>query len=286
MIPSAFLRRVTLRNLNVLAVGVSLAAITATVFGGMYTTSFLDTILATGTPTLAIGALWAMLLRYPKTLGKTRLRAGWLLSVPLAALNGACAVAATFIFTGGKSPWIGFLVGGSLGIIVWGPALLLTLLFFGLPIHLGQKMAAKGLAGEDRGEFLVGFAALLVSAMALTVTLVLASGWAHTFVSFRHPQSEFDLALALLRVCACAGIALGGAAATLAVKRLTQRNAFVRAVESGSVAGYRVEATDEGKVLLRVHSQGQGSYRITDVQEELVALDEVGEAKTALKRRM
>ena len=41
--------------------------------------------------------------------------------------------------------------------------------------------------------------------------------------------------------------------------------------------GFRVDATPEGKALVRVSSFGQG-YRVADFSEEVFLLDESGEA--------
>ena len=55
----------------------------------------------------------------------------------------------------------------------------------------------------------------------------------------------------------------------------------MREVEKGAVAGYRVDAAPEGKVLVRVKSMGEG-YRVANFEEEIYTLDEAGEARRAM----
>ena len=80
MIPAPFRSLRALRALNVAAVGLALAAAVAAVFGvgpGPWAPVF------TGLPTLALGTLWALLLRWPRTIKNTSFRVGWAASVPL-----------------------------------------------------------------------------------------------------------------------------------------------------------------------------------------------------------
>jgi hypothetical protein len=263
MIPKAFQSRKSLRNLNIFAVGLSLAALTATLLGRIGSASDpLIQVVGTALPTLLLGALWASLLRISKTVGGTQLRIGWVLSIPLAALNAACAAALTTASEGIEKSLAMFLAGGTLGFVLWGPALLLTLLFFGLPIHWGQKMAKQGLAGEERGEFLVGFAAMLGGAMALTLILA----WGTEYGSAMHSiiwRASADRADLWMRSLCAAAITVGGLSAMIALSREQARRTFVAKVEAGAVPGYRVDATEEGKVLLRVSSQGEGSCRFS-----------------------
>src|SRR5207302_10798093 len=94
--------------------------------------------LVAGLPTFLCGALWAVALRWRKTT-KTGVRYGWLLSFPLAALNGAFGGGAFLAldsaafdksaesagaFVGGA------LLGGTFGVVVWLPALVVVLLVF------------------------------------------------------------------------------------------------------------------------------------------------------------
>jgi hypothetical protein len=147
--------------------------------------------------------------------------------------------------------------GGLIGAIIWIPALVLTLLFFGLPIAQAQRIAARGLAGADRGEIIVG----LVSAGLALVPLVGSA-----------PSVETVLALV--------AIACGLGATVLGLLRERARRAFVRRVEAGEVASFRVEPSAEGKVLVRVTTTGM-AYRVSDYVEEIARLGEGDEVVTA-----
>ncbi len=239
----------------------------------------LQAVVCIGAPTLVSGAMWAMLLRLPRTLSGTRVRVGWVLSIPLAALNAASAAALSTWpdAAPGKVFWW-FVAGGTLGIGLWGPALFFTLVFFGLPISWGQNMAKKGLAGEERGELVVGLAALIVSAVALALMVTHGPDSAFEARSAEWLENS-RLAKLTLGALSAAGMALGAAAAFVARARESARRAFVAGVSSGALPGYRVDATDEGKVLLRVYSPGGASYRVADFEEALFALDKHGEAR-------
>ncbi len=159
----------------------------------------------------------------------------------------------------------------------WFPALLATLLFFGLPIHRARKVAERGLAGEERGELLVGAACGLVSAAVVG------------FVVFmRHRDSaHFHYAGHQMAFLVASGLAaIGGAsglfAALLALARDSRRRAFVARVSAGSEVGYRIDATPEGKALVRVTSQGEG-YRVADFEERIADLDARGEITRAAR---
>lgn len=264
-----------LARLNVAAVGATLAACTAAVFG----TTMLASGWAVGVPTLYLGALWAAVLRHPATIGGSRLRWGWLASIPLAALNGGLCCAALFATdrTGLEVPEIlmGLVLGATLGIFIWGPALLATVACFGAPIAWAQHLATKGLAGKERGERIIGAACAILGAIALALT------WSTHSV----PDPELGLAppfapsgRIFAGVLAASGMLLGCATAVLATIRERRRAAFVSEVEAGAVPRFRVDPTPEGKVLVRVESHGAGAYRVADFEEEVCRLDAEGRA--------
>jgi hypothetical protein len=184
--------------------------------------------------------------------------------MPLAALNSALACGFALGNVGGGHSHNDFLglafLGASFGIICWLPALVLTLLLFGIPIGWAQRLAAKGLAGEERGEWIVGLASASISAGALAI-LALRPG-------------EIDWMPGYLGL---AGAIAGATATALAFLRELRRRRFVTAAAAGKIAGYRVDATDEGKVLVRIGAQGKG-YRVADFEEEVFELDADGAA--------
>jgi hypothetical protein len=283
-LPPAFQGRRILRNVNVASVGLSLAAATGSVLTALFSASGSMGWLPffVGLPTLLIGSVWAGLLRLPRNFGPFNVRLGWVLSIPLAMLNAGVACAflmlneGTGMALGGVLG--GFVLGVTFGALVWIPALLLTLVCFGLPIAWSQKLAERGLAGAERGEMIVGFSSAVVAALA---SLVLLSLPLHTVSYEGVAPSDLAGQVFLGTLCA-AGIASGVLANLLAVARQRRRQRFVSEVSQGKVQGYRVDESAEGKVLVRVTSMGEG-YRVTDFQEELFALDEQGEAKHELR---
>ncbi len=273
-----------LRNLNVLSVALALAAATAGVFAhGLGTMGLSHSIaLFVGLPTLILGAIWAAVLRVRATLGQSRIRWGWLLSIPLALLNGAFACGIMFMADsqGYRTPVEAFMLGAALGATVgaffWVPGLVATLICFGAPIAWSQKLAEKGLAGEERGEIFIGTASAFIALCAAPLAAVLKTAEVP-----KHPLLE-DIGFAFLWLTTIGGVATGVAAALLALARQKRRKDFVKEVEAGQVEGFRVDAVPEGKVLVRVTSMGQG-YRVANFEEALVALDEEGEAKKTLR---
>jgi hypothetical protein len=269
VIPASFQSRRVLEVLNVPAVGFALASVTAAILGDTGSSMAF----AAGVPTLLLGTLWAWLLRWRKTVARSTFRWGWVASVPLAALNGAlaCGLMMTFDHANPQPDnfFFGAIAGATIGAIIWIPALLLTLFCFGLPIAWSQHLAKKGLAGQERGEWIVGIACTVMSAIAFLI--------AHA----HPPQSHFpvlgELGHLMTYVFAALGALTGGSAAALALAREARRRRFVADAEAGKIAGYRVDPTNEGKVLIRVVSQGTG-YRVADFEEEVFELDAQGAA--------
>ena len=273
MVPASFQNLRALRVINIAAVGFALASVVAALLGPVLDsmTGHLSAVSAPCSfPTLVCGMLWAWLLRRPATIGSTRLRRGWAASVPLAMLNSGLT-AAICIDLGSAFDPIRFLLmiamGAAIGVVVWAPALAATLVCFGLPIARAQKLAKQGLAGEERGERIVGLTCAAISAVGLALTLTSAPSWSHGGAN-----------LWIGRTLAILGLLAGATSTILAGARASRRRAFVAAAEAGKVPGYRIEATDEGKVLVRIVAQGKG-YRVADFEEEVFDLDAEGEAK-------
>lgn len=281
-LPRAFQSLSTLHALNVASVGLALAAVTSAVFARLWGWSEQSGAMGVivGLPTLIFGTLWAELLRGRATVGQSRLRWGWVASLPLAILNGAAACGLLMIsdgLTDGRDPLTKFLLGAVLGstvgAIFWVPGLILTLAFFGIPIAWSQRLAEKGLAGEERGELVVGVTTTILATLALLTT----------WLNGRMP-TEGDVGVyvghALFWLYGLGGLATGASAAALALRREARRRRFVKEVEAGNVTGFRVDEAPEGKVLVRVTSMGEG-YRVANFEEAVFALDEEGEAKRA-----
>jgi hypothetical protein len=279
-LPSTFRSLSLLRALNVAAVGLSLAALTAGIGVSMMGTNpFGFSGLGVALPTLLVGVVWALVLRTRATVAGSQLRWGWLASVPLAMANGAlsCGVLMAWEEHGDLGVTIerflgGLFLGATFGAFVWVPALLATLFCFGIPIALSQKRAQQGLAGEERGERIIGVVCALLAIVGLF--LLIRSNAAT-------PVEALDrVGQVVQAACGILGLSAGAAGAVLAQRRENRRRRFVRDVEAGAVAGFRVDAAPEGKVLVRVTSVGTG-YRVANFEEELYALDEEGEARKA-----
>jgi hypothetical protein len=251
----AFRERRNAAALNILAVGASLAACT----GSAFRLFWADTATYAALSTVVIGTLWAAAIRMRS--GKRGIPVGWLLSPIFACVNAMLCMA--LLTTGKPAPdpagaaILIVLGGGLIGAIIWIPACVLTLLLFGLPVAHAQRIAARGLAGADRGEIIVG----IVSSVLALVPLVGSP-----------PSIETVLALV--------AIACGLGAATLASLRERARRAFVRRVAAGEVAHFRVEPSAEGKVLVRVTTTGM-AYRVSDFVEEIARLGEGDEVINA-----
>ncbi len=264
VIPKVFQSRTLLDTLSVLAVGASLAAATGAVFRTIMTGSREETLWITVPPTLIVGTLWARVLRWRKTLGASGVRAAWLLSVPLAALNASLAAGIMLANDHGSGNAIlsflmGMFLGATFGAVFWVPALVATLVVFGLPIARGQSLAEQGLAGQERGDGFVGGVCAVIASAAFASSLV------------GPHQPGMWLLWGVAALAWCVGLATMG----LAWWRDRARRAFVSDVEAGRVEGYRVEDVPEGRVLVRVVHQGEG-YRVADYAEEVAALDRDG----------
>jgi hypothetical protein len=250
--------------LNIAAVGLSLGAIVSEVFSLLFDrgpSPFIGP--ASGVSTLVVGSLWALLLRSRKTLWKWRVPIGWVAAVPLASFNAALALglmAASKVHphSGPIEIFTAAAVGATFGAIIWMPALVATLILFGLPLYRARDLARRGLAGEEGGEKLVGAVCAFVGALALFAALEAPHGPTAGV-------SSVTIALGVL------GSTTGAMAAILAWAREDRRRAFVARAEAGREAGYRVEPTPQGKVLMRISSQGEG-YRVADFEERVAEL--------------
>jgi hypothetical protein len=276
-LPDAFRAPRLLRWLNVAAVGSALASATGVVLGAIFDRGLeLGSVgLVSCATTLVFGVLWARIVRV--RFGK--FPAGWVAAVPLAASNAGVAFAlALAIEKAGSSGSslvevlsLGFVLGASVGIFAWGPALLVTLVLFGLPLYHAQRAADRGLGSEDRGERVVAIMSAVMSALALVGALA---------------SKAATPALAANVATGLAGLGAGIAAAVYATRRERRRRAFVEKVEAGAAEGYRIDTQLDGPALLvRVAAEQGGYYRAPRLAEPIVELDEQGEAKRSLERR-
>jgi hypothetical protein len=250
---------------------------------------------ATAVPTLIAGTAWAALLRTRRTLQTFPIRVGWVASLPLAILNGSVIgvlVRGTGSFQG-HGAWsfevavedcISAAAGGA---VVSALALILTLLCFGVPIAWSQKLANKGLVGAEQGEAAVGLVSTLVATAALWVITQLDVHGHGTRLGepFARLYGVGVAGYAFLWTLSGLGAVSGVLATVLSLGRQHRRKRFVTDVVAGKVAGYRIKESNEGKVLMRVASMGEG-YRKTDFEEELYALDKDDGATHALEGQL
>ncbi|RYE84822.1 MAG: hypothetical protein EOO75_17655, partial [Myxococcales bacterium] len=159
MLPATLRSSRALSCLSVVSVGLAMAAVTGAFFGAMFGggAGIGPVAAVTALPTLVVGTAWAALLRSRRTVGHSNLRLGWLLSLPLASLNGGLAAALMLILKDHANQWLeGVAIGMTLGAVFWFPAMLVALTLFGVPIAWSQRQARRGLLGAERGEILVG----------------------------------------------------------------------------------------------------------------------------------
>lgn len=283
-LPRAFQSLGALRLLNIGAVGLSLSCAVSGLLGSSMATTWVSyaSLGALGVPTLLCGLAWAALLRVKRPIGKTSIRWSFLGSIPLASLNGGIAyVLLHRVFASPYAPPLDasdvyrlFRTGATEGGVLF-PALLLTLVFFGLPIWRSHRLARNGLAGEEQGERNVGIASMFVAALGLVTASQIGFASTPLSVVLERVGCIFELAMGV------GGLALGFSAVLFSILRARRRRAFVDAAANGDVQGFRVSETPEGRVLVRITSMGQG-YRVADFEEPLATVDDAWESTARL----
>jgi hypothetical protein len=286
-LPSAFRASESLRWLDVVAVGFTLAACSSVLWelGGIG--------LEVPLSTLFYGLVWASLLRIVPRLGSL----AWLASLPLAAMNAGTACTLNELHSpADMSPDVllkCFFLGASFGVLIWLPSLIVTLLFFGIPLSSAQRAARRGITGSDRGSVIVGVASATYSALVLVVCAFRGEGpgggdgiWPFVrrvpLLELLHQQGY--IFWRFVGALAVAGLAAGASAAAIVLARGQARAAFLARVRSGDAAGYRIEPRTAAPprpraVLVRVTEAED--YRVTERVEPLFELDERGDPARA-----
>jgi hypothetical protein len=243
--------------LNIAAVGLSLGAIVSLPAALADSAAPLGIVVGLGLPTAFVGARWVRGLR-------SRPAGGWLGSIGYAWLNSTLigTVAPALSPPRDFAHWLegtlmGGFVGATIGALVWIPALLATLLVFGLPIAGARKLSRRGFSGTDLGEALVGGVSAVIGSLAL---VGLASG---------RPDLGSGIVTGALGLV---GAAAGGLACVLAFGRELARRQFVQRVEAGAIRGYRVADTPEGRRLMQMPTGGnayrEGDFLVAVLTEE------------------
>lgn len=265
-LPQSFRAPRWLQRLNILAVAAALAACTGVILAPMNgapdlgdfdepaatSVLFLGAGAASALSTFVFALVWARLLRIRDSW------IGWALCIPLAALTAATACTLC-------SPSVGnFVLGATLGAFIWVPALVMTLVFFGLPIYLARAAAEKGMSSEDRGEAVVG-----------AISAILATGalWFATQTS--------GLNGVVCGSLAAMGAVAGGSALTASLLRDRERRLFLAEVRAGRSAQFRILEVGAYPMVVRVSEQGH-AYRGSTVTEPVVLLDESGDVRSRL----
>lgn len=257
-IPTALRPLPALRSLTATAIGLSMAAPTTALFGeGFAHADPTGTTLAT----LLCGALWAWLVLPDPRQGRAPKLTSFAVAIPLAILNASLSAASLFAKDGVAGHHLGdlasSLVGGALagatfGVVYWVPGLVLTLLWFGLPLRAARAWARRGLDDAEAGLGLVAIAA----AFPALGTVLVAKGTA---------------AAALVGVV---GTALTATLLALLVARRVRRAGYLRAVARGRVPGVRLEHTRTATQLV-AHRELPEPYRANAAPDEvLLVLDE------------
>lgn len=259
---SAFRTRRMVERLSALAVATTLSSLTGAGFASFGPRSAPVALVAMAT-TFVVALVWLWTLRFSRTFGRRKWPLALVVSGPLAALNASLA-AGLLMQAGAPSLErfvLGMLLGPGFGAVIWIPAWLLTLTLFWRPLSRARELAAKGLAGRERGEGRVGAHSAILAALGLGYIALLLG------------RDAGSVGAALVGLV---GLVAGVAATMLARRREAARHAFVAAVEAGQVPQFRIEPTAEGKALVRLRSEGS-AYRVADHEEELARLDETHE---------
>ncbi len=261
MAPERLRERLWLQWLNNIGVALSLGSITAALLTPLFHKAHMPffwdlSIVKFSLPSTALFAVaWMVALRSPKTVGNGSFRAGWLLSPVFAMLNAALACALGFwldsspvadlAFAGVSSVarfFYGLIAGATVGMIFWIPALIVTLLCFGIPIAKAQRLAKQGLAGEELGEEIIGFTSAVIAAVAGLITLLLAA----TRPEFALSKGPWQTLLASALAIAAGGVA-GVIAAAKTLQRESARRAFVADEDAVKIPPLRLDLTPESK---------------------------------------
>ena len=190
------------RAATALAVGLSMAAPATALLDGGYPRG---TPVAPAASTLVCGALWAWLVLPARAARPTR-GVGFAVSAPLAIVNGALASALLFATNQGTTDQlgdvaralvVGALAGMTFGVIYWLPGLVLTLLWFGLPLRAARAWALRGPEDAELGFALVAVAAALPS--YATVAMADASSLAALVARAGSGLATMVVAIALAR---------------------------------------------------------------------------------------
>lgn len=266
MLPPAFRKLWLLAALNVVAVGLALGAFTCAACPDLESAGEIRG--WCGAVASVVGAFWAWLIRQPWYVGEPGIRRGWVASLPLAMAIALLALLLQLPLLAFLALPVPLMLAAYFGLKGW----VVTMLCLGLPIARAQRLAERGLAGEEKGEALIGAACVVLSVVAVVV----AVGDAHMQWHEELLARRATIALAALATLS------GGIATVLSLVRGASRRRFVIRAATGRVPGLRVDPREAGRVLVRIGGGarvGVEGYRTAALDEELFELDERGEAQ-------
>jgi hypothetical protein len=280
----------TLGYLNTVVVAMALAASTTAlvlVVYGRHLDKF-DTLDRLGptfatcwVSTLLCGLIWGQVVRQWHWNGYLR----WGLCVPLAAVSsGICAAIYTisnysYYEKKYNSAYLShqyhdldvlsnMLWVMSVGSIVWVPAVLATLLVFGLPLRQVERAHAVGLFNVDRAEYKLGLVAALSSLVASTVHLTF-------LVAF--PMNWTTVVFGSLSVF---GSGLGARSAVYAHRRIVAREHWIARIRAGECAGFAFATVGTLECVVQLIDV-ERTYRRAELRTPLLVMQPSGDVQRA-----
>lgn len=275
--PKFFQRIRAIRWLNEIGFALTLATAVGVAFEHI---ADLELSIASFAATLVLGPFWAIFLRkYPIAFSTSHAR-GRLIAIGMAIANAA--LAGSFMLGMNKNGsfiigtkenteivshmFIGAFFGATFGALFWIPTLFVTIWLFALPTAWASALAKRGLAGEERGEWLVGAMCAATSVATYVATFVLDD----RHYVYREGGATY---LSMYRLAAVASFLFASVAAFAAWKRDMLRKVFVANAKEGNVPGYRVQDSPRGEILVRV-AEAASAYRAMETFDEVFAVDE------------
>jgi len=150
-------------------------------------------------------------------------------------------------------------------------ALVFTLpiaILFALPLELVRGASQRGTSRRDKFEMMLAAFYGAISVGALVWATARESGNGYTRAD--HPMAFVfgDLGVLVALIALLTG-----------ALRLTRRTRFLGRVEAGSEPGFRIEAAEGKRVLVRHRVGPTDGYRETDMREELFELNADGDLR-------
>lgn len=205
----------------------------------------------------------------------------WGFAWPLAALNAGTAMVILWLIDHESADlrdllWA-FTVGTTLGLLVWGPALIAALFLFWIPFSRALNGAERGMGPADRGEQSFALIAFAWSSLA-----TIGSCFLRVEPAYEPHGTAWQLALTVLGML---GVLAAATTAIHAQGRIAMRRAFLADVTAGRAEGYRIDPGEVRPVLVRIAPATSDAYRAPSFADPIAELDEEGDAQRAIELR-